>query len=483
MKLTKLALTVALLSCSSAVLAHGYVDSPASRAYKCKLGQNTDCGAVQWEPQSLEQSSGFPGASLPPDGQLASAGKSSFSQLDKQDPTIWSKNSIKSGMNNFSWTLTARHKTTNFRYYITQQNWNQNQALTRSAFELKPFCEVNGYGAVPESRVTHSCNVPARTGYQVIYAVWEIADTANSFYQAIDVDFGNGGTSGDDVADAGWSQTLTGQLTGRNLKADDKVVARFFDDSGEVQGLRTALKIASASAGAVNQWSHDLAAAINTAHSEVRAGVKSADGNVEPAFGINNVYVKKESRLKSVAISYEEAQTPADDEASLNVTNVQATPLTKGEGTVSFTASAQGQVVLDAKVQNHAGDVVGYTTQTLDNTTAKITISLKGASAGHHMLKYYASSLDGTLISQDVVDLTLTDAGSAEPSTGKYDYTFPTNLRAYKAGTRVLQPKNGKIYTCRPAPYSGYCVQWSAYATQFEPGTGSAWNMAWTLAK
>lgn len=33
-----------------------------------------------------------------------------------------------------------------------------------------------------------------RTGYQVIYGVWEIADTTNSFYQAIDVDFGNDGT-------------------------------------------------------------------------------------------------------------------------------------------------------------------------------------------------------------------------------------------------------------------------------------------------
>jgi predicted carbohydrate-binding protein with CBM5 and CBM33 domain len=37
-----------------------------------------------------------------------------------------------------------------------------------------------------------NCNVPQRTGYQVIYAVWEIADTSNSFYQAIDVDFGSG---------------------------------------------------------------------------------------------------------------------------------------------------------------------------------------------------------------------------------------------------------------------------------------------------
>ncbi|HCQ8416853.1 TPA: N-acetylglucosamine-binding protein GbpA, partial [Klebsiella michiganensis] len=44
----------------------------------------------------------------------------------------------------------------------------------------------------------------------------------------------------------------------------------------------------------------------------------------------------------------------------------------------------------------------------------------------------------------------------------------------------VMQPKNGKVYQCRPFPYSGYCVQWSQYATQFEPGIGSDWAKAWT---
>lgn len=35
---------------------------------------------------------------------------------------------------------------------------------------------------------THRINIPAdRKGYHVIYAVWDINDTINSFYQAIDV--------------------------------------------------------------------------------------------------------------------------------------------------------------------------------------------------------------------------------------------------------------------------------------------------------
>lgn len=68
---------------------------------------------------------------------------------------------------------------------------------------------------------------------------------------------------------------------------------------------------------------------------------------------------------------------------------------------------------------------------------------------------------------------------SEEAGTAGYDYVFPASLSSYKAGTRVLQPKTGKVYTCKPFPYSGYCIQWGADATQFEPGVGSHWQQAW----
>jgi|GEM_PF-1239665 len=71
MKPSKIALALATLTVASSAFAHGYVESPASRAYMCKLGQNIDCGSVQWEPQSVERTSGFPTDALPPEGQLA----------------------------------------------------------------------------------------------------------------------------------------------------------------------------------------------------------------------------------------------------------------------------------------------------------------------------------------------------------------------------------------------------------------------------
>lgn len=172
------------------VSAHGYIDSPGSRAYLCKTGVNTDCGAIIYEPQSLETKKGFPAAG-PADGKIASAG-GIFPKLDEQSSTRWTKVNISSGPITFNWTLTARHATTSWKYYITNQNWDPNAPLTRASFDLTPFCTVNYNGKQPPAQYSDTCNVPSRTGYQVILAVWEIADTPNAFYNVIDANFSGG---------------------------------------------------------------------------------------------------------------------------------------------------------------------------------------------------------------------------------------------------------------------------------------------------
>lgn len=176
---------------SASVLAHGYVTKPASRAANCKLNNNPPemCGHAKWEPQSIETLSGFPGGKFPPDGSLASGGIERFIPLDLVKDKIWTKEKVKPGKMDFEWTLTVVHSTRNWRYYITKQDWNHEVPLNREAFESEPFCYFEDYGRVPPYTVTHQCEVPERKGYQIIYAVWEIADTPNSFYQVIDADF------------------------------------------------------------------------------------------------------------------------------------------------------------------------------------------------------------------------------------------------------------------------------------------------------
>lgn len=486
MKLSKIALALATLTVASSALAHGYVQSPASRAYMCKLGQNVDCGTVQYEPQSVERTSGFPNGTLPPDGQLASAGISQYSQLDRQSLNAWTKTPMTAGAHTFTWYHTAPHKTTNWRYYITKQNWDPNKPLTRAQFESTPFCTVNGNGQAPAVTQNMNCNVPERTGYQVIYAVWEIADTTNSFYQAIDVDFGNGGSQTPDETPAvvsEWAKTLNGQISGNNLNAGDKVIARFFDANGEVVSMRTEMTISSDVQGDANQWSYDLAQKINAEQNDVRVGMKDEGGEVNPVHGANSVYVREGSALRSVAISYEEQQAQVDE--NIAVSNVQYSKIVNGNATVSFHVNTQGDVNLEAHVMNHQGAEKGYLKQDMNNANQDVTMNLTNVTAGHHMLKYYATNKDGTLFAQDVINMMLEeDSASTDTGTaGQYDYRFPENLSSYTAGTVVLQPKNGKTYQCKPFPYSGYCVQYKKAANQYEPGVGSHWQQAWVLKK
>lgn len=475
MKIKKIALAVSALLISSGALAHGYIEAPQSRAYKCHLtkdANNPNCGQARYEPQSIEQRSGFPGGPLPLDGKLASGGIPSFSPLDRQSSNVWEKNVIKPGMNDFTWHHTAQHKTTNWRYYITKQNWDQNQPLTRDAFESTPFCQVDGQGEAPPILVTHQCDVPQHTGYQVIYGVWEIADTINSFYQVIDVNFSN-----DESIPSEWNNQLPGLVGGKNLQLGDKVVARFFDAQGEVLAKRTEMTIATKEQEDNNRWSYDLANQINNANSDIRVGVKDSQGNVNPAYGNNRAFVKKDSRLNRVVISYEE-ETPEITE-DVNVSNVQATKIDNRQATLSFNAQVSGAVSFEGKVIDHHGSEKGYLKQDMQDSTQTFSVILKDVVPGHHMFKYFATNKQGVLIKQDVINLQLENAGDG--NTGEYQYIFPENFKSYVAGTVVLQPKDGKTYQCKPFPYSGYCTQWASTETQFEPGVGSNWQDAWTL--
>ena len=172
-----------LLCCSCLAWSHGYVEQPASRAYQCKLKNNTNCGPVQYEPQSVEGVKGFP-LQGPADGHLASAGKVEFYAIDAQETFRWTHNLVQESNIDFHWLLTAVHKTTKWEYFITNPNWDPNQPLSRSQFNLTPFCKVEKI-EVPTKQVRHNCNLPkGYNGYHVVLAVWTINDTGNAFYQA-----------------------------------------------------------------------------------------------------------------------------------------------------------------------------------------------------------------------------------------------------------------------------------------------------------
>lgn len=169
---------------------HGYTITPQSRAYKCAQKTVSDCGAIQYEPQSTEGPKNFP-AGGPADGKLCSAGVTRFAELDNQRGGAWPTTKLTSGASyKFSWHLTAAHATTGFRYFVTKNGWKPSDALTRAQLDLTPFLNVPFNGQRPGADVSHSGNLPSgKSGRHMILAVWDIADTANAFYQCSDVTF------------------------------------------------------------------------------------------------------------------------------------------------------------------------------------------------------------------------------------------------------------------------------------------------------
>ncbi|MGX4692021.1 lytic polysaccharide monooxygenase auxiliary activity family 9 protein [Streptomyces sp. JNUCC 63] len=172
---------------------HGYTDLPISRQKLCANGTVPNCGDIQWEPQSVEGPKGFP-ASGPADGRLCSGNNTRFGQLDSpKTPSggAWPTTKVNGGQSyTFRWQFTAMHATTDFKYYVTKQGWNQNRALTRADLNTTPFLTVPYGGQRPPSTLSHSGTLPTGlSGHHVILAVWTVADTGNAFYACSDVTF------------------------------------------------------------------------------------------------------------------------------------------------------------------------------------------------------------------------------------------------------------------------------------------------------
>ncbi|MBU6953238.1 N-acetylglucosamine-binding protein GbpA [Hahella sp. HN01] len=459
------------------VLAHGYISKPASRSYQCKLGENLNCGAIQWEPQSVEGPDRYPEGG-PADGKIASAGVSHFSELDEQSVNRWKKTPIQAGSNTFMWSFTANHATRDWRYYITKEGWNPNAPLTRNSFEAQPFCSYDGNNQRPPTELSHECNVPSRSGYQVILGVWDVGDTVNSFYQVIDVDFGGGG--GDPSEPQEWRDI--GDINPSiDLQTGDQVKTRVFDRNGENPGLQTVLNINSADDGKKDKWPFLLATAINKESDALRAGKMNAKGDIVPAYGRNDVFGKADSDVDRVEIEIVKGDDGPVDPA-VELSGLQGEYMIEnGMATIDFTVSTNAAMNVSSYVYAPDGSAAGFGEAKVDNASHNFRIDIDKAEAGAYSLVVKGESEDGKVVQKTQGFLLKEDGGDTPPS-GDYDYVFPESLSAYKAGTTVLA-KDGKIYRCKPFPYSGWCTVYSDNANHYEPGVGAYWSDAWELVK
>ncbi|EPE4188429.1 lytic polysaccharide monooxygenase [Yersinia enterocolitica] len=196
---------------------HGHVFSPASRAYFAWAAGLIDSGQLN----QREAGKFFPAVNAglrdasaptdlanqlpPPDGKIASANQGNGLFMDEPG-THWQKHDVLSGdVLEVSWYYSATHLTRRWNYFITRSDWNPNLPLSRAQFEDTPFYQVelseqpfweHSAALVPPQPTEHDLILPQRSGYHVLLAVWEVADTGNAFYQVIDLNFvGEGGGS------------------------------------------------------------------------------------------------------------------------------------------------------------------------------------------------------------------------------------------------------------------------------------------------
>ncbi|GAP75986.1 chitin binding protein [Pseudoalteromonas sp. SW0106-04] len=103
----------------------------------------------------------------------------------------------------------------------------------------------------------------------------------------------------------------------------------------------------------------------------------------------------------------------------------------------------------------------------------------QGLIVGYRGNEIYASSRCGiteVVINYNCVAKSQDQVG--EMASG-YDHIFPVNHESYRAGDRVLHLATGKVYRCKPWPYTELCRLGGKNHDQYEPGVGLNWQTAW----
>ncbi|MFU6378939.1 N-acetylglucosamine-binding protein GbpA [Metapseudomonas otitidis] len=501
-----LALAVGLATLASQqAIAHGYIEIPKSRSFMCAStggSLNASCGDVQYEPQSVEYapavdhhlSGKWCGGTFqecgPAEGTIAAGGIKRFSELNEQTATRWAKTTIKPGLQDFTWHYTQGHATAYWQFYITKKDWNPNQPLTRDSFEATPIAHeqfIPGVHQRPEAngKSVHKVNVPAdRSGYHVILATWRIGDTDATFYQAIDVNIDNDQAGGGETPPPAPEWNLIGAVQPEPLSIGDTVILRAFDKNTQLNTVE--LKIATAEQAQANTWPFLLAQKVNAGDYGYKLGELNTAGEIVPNYGRNGIHVKADSKVTNVEVQKDKPSVPG----SLNLTGLSSSYQIKdGKADLHFNAIAQGgEYQIKATVLNAKGETIAHK-EAAPGNTPHIHMALNNVEAGEHDLVVVATPKKGDLLQQTHRFTLIAEPGNGggenpgegggeNPGNGDYDFVFPDGLQSYKAGTTVLA-KDGNTYECLPFPASGYCKQWTSGSTQFEPGKGTHWNMAW----
>ena len=178
--------------------------------------------------------------------------------------------------------------------------------------------------------------------------------------------------------------------------------------------------------------------------------------------------------------------TPSGDETPAPTPTPDETPVVVNHAPVAQIAGPIGAVEAGAQVSLSAegstdpdGNTLTYTWRSQDGQTvtgqdkAVVTFTApESATAQQYEVSLTVS--DGELSSTTSYLLNV-KAKAATPSGEDTSYPAWSANSKYNAGDIVNN--HGKLFQCKPFPYSGWCNNAPAY---YEPGAGLAWSDAWT---
>ncbi|MFF7241332.1 lytic polysaccharide monooxygenase [Streptomyces collinus] len=199
--LAPLALTALAAAPASA---HGTMGDPVSRVSQCyaegpESPRSAACEAAvaaggtqalyDWNGIRIGDAAGRH-RELIPDGKLCSAGNEEFKGLDLARAD-WPATRVRGGSYTFRYRVTAPHRGT-FKVYLTKPGYSPAKPLAWSGLDLAHPVATATDPAASGGFYTFSGTLPARTGRQLLYAVWQRSDSPEAFYSCSDVDFGGG---------------------------------------------------------------------------------------------------------------------------------------------------------------------------------------------------------------------------------------------------------------------------------------------------
>ncbi|MFF7332081.1 lytic polysaccharide monooxygenase [Streptomyces sp. NPDC008150] len=177
-------------------------ESPASAACRAAVAAGGTQALYDWNGIRIGDAAGQH-RTLIPDGKLCSANSEEFKGLDLARAD-WPATSVSSGAHTFKYRVTAQHKGT-FNVYITKAGYDPTQPLAWADLDMDhPVATVTDPVAA-DGFYTFSGTLPARSGRQLLYAIWQRSDSPEAFYSCSDVTFGGA----DGAAGGGSSATAS----------------------------------------------------------------------------------------------------------------------------------------------------------------------------------------------------------------------------------------------------------------------------------